>query len=194
MIRRAALASVLLLALSTAAVSAGEPPVVQMVGTSSFNPAQLQVPVGGGVIWDNDSGFTHTTTANKFGFWNRAVSPGAETQVAMSRSGTWAYLCTIHPNMTGKIKVRPTASPLSGTTATNFVIRYASVNPSSGFVQDIQRRKGSNPFKQWRYGLSAQTTNWMPASAGTWQFRARYRKTSNGATTGWSQPLTVVVN
>jgi hypothetical protein len=95
--------------------------------------------------------------------------------------------------MTGKVKIRMSSSPSSGTIATNFVLRVAALDAQAGFKHDIQRRKGSKPFMSFA-STSNQTVPWTPTSSGTWQFRARYRKTSSGAATGWSQPLTIVVN
>jgi len=193
MVHRAAVASILVFVLSIGSVSAGGSPVVQMLA-SSFSPSNLKLLVGETVTWDNNSGLGHTTTADRFSQWDRFVGNGADTDVMFARAGAFPYHCEIHANMTGTIKVRPTSSPSPGTVSTTFVIRVATASPPAGFVEDIQRRKGSNPFRKWKYGITAQTTTWAPESAGTWQFRARYRKTSTGAATGWSQPLTVQVN
>ena len=192
MIRRAALASVLLIVLSTASVSAGGSPIVQMQ-SSSFSPAGLNVVVGETVTWNNNSGLTHTTTADRFNQWDRTVSNNFQTDVLFARAGNWTYHCEIHAGMTGKVKVRPTASPSSGTTMTLFFIRAATVNPPTGFVMDIQRRKPGGVFKLWRT-TSGQGASTTLGTAGTWQFRARTRKTSNDRATGWGSVLAVVVN
>src|SRR5687768_15601904 len=122
MVHRAALASILVFVLSIGSVSAGGSSVVQMQ-SSSFNPSTISIVVGGTVTWNNNSGTLHTTTANKFSHWDRNVSNGSDTDVLLARAGTWAYHCEIHSGMTGKVKVRPTASPSSGTTTTLFFIR-----------------------------------------------------------------------
>jgi plastocyanin len=194
MISRAALASAALLLLSTASVSAGVPPVVEMKN-NFYDPTLQKIVVGDSVTWHNGSGQTHTTTADLFGtpFWDRTVLNGDSTDVGFQHAGTWNYHCEIHSGMQGKVKVKPTASPSSGTTATVFTIRVAWVVAPSGFIQDIQRRKHGKTWKPWT-STAGQTVQWTPGSTGTWEFRARYRNTSNGTATGWSQRLTVNVS
>ena len=194
MIRRAAFASGVLLVLSTASVSAGVPTAVSMTNSNTFDPATVKVALSDSVDWHNISGVNHTTTANLFNWWDLTIAPGNSNQVAFHHAGTWAYHCEIHAGMTGKVKVPMSAAPSSGPAGTMFTLTVATDAIPSGFVEDIQRRKGGGTFKVWRSGLTTETTEWTPSRAGSWQFRARLRKTSNGVHTGWGATLTVQVN
>ena len=194
MLHRAALASVLLLVLSTAGVSAGQAPTVEMFNYG-FSPTTTKFAVGDNVRWHNGSDETHTATSDLFNIFNRTVAPGGTSTYALiARAGSYAYHCEIHPEMRGRVKASMLAQPFSGSTDTTFVLRVATVPIGAGFVEDIQRRKqGSGTWRLWRT-TSNQTVNWTPGKLGAWQFRARLRKTSNGQATGWSSVIAISVN
>lgn len=193
MVRCAALASMVLLLLSTASVSAGVPQTVEMKN-NFFDPAVVKIPVGDSVTWHNGSGQMHTTTADLFGRWSVTLNNNAQVALAFDHAGTWAYHCEIHEGMRGKVKTRPSITPAAGNTSTVFEVRVAWLNADAGFIHDIQRRKLGKTFRTVT-STTGQTIPWTFSNPGTYQFRARYRKTSgNGAATGWSQPVTVVVN
>ena len=193
MVRRAALAAVLLLVFSTATASAGSAPTVEMFNYG-FSPTTTKFAVGDNVRWHNGSDLTHTATSNLFNIFDRTVAPGGTSNFALiARAGAYAYHCEIHPEMQGTIKAHMLASAYSGTTATTFVLRVATVALPAGFVEDIQRRRqGPGTWKLWRT-TSNQTVNWTPGTLGAWQFRARLRKTSNNKATGWSSVIAISV-
>ena len=182
------------LMLSTAGVASAATVTVEMK-SNFFDPATKTTALGNSVQWHNGSFSDHTATANKFGLWNQFVNSGGNTSppVTFSRAGAYGYHCAIHSGMTGTIKVRMRASPTSGTLSTSFTIRVANVNAATGFVYDIQRRKAGGTFSLWRT-TSAQTRAFTASSKGTWEFRGRYRRTSDGMATGYSPILTVTVN
>jgi plastocyanin len=192
MIRRAAFAAALLLLLSSASVSAATRTVE--IDNFAYDPTPLKVTIGDSVRWHNGDSADHTATANLFNSFDKFVASGAtSTSVPFARAGSFGYHCTIHAGMNGRVKVRMTISPSTGTTATTFVIAVATVSLPSGFVEDIQRRKATGTFTTWK-SITTKTTTWSPASTGTWQFRARLRKTSNNQATGWSPVKSVEVN
>lgn len=192
MIRRAALASVALLLLSTGTASAGVPAKTVSIPNLSFDPATVKVTIGDQVRWSNSDNLTHTTTANFLNWWNRTLGPGDATDVTHARGGTFAYRCTIHPSMTGKVKVRPFMDPPSGNTLDTFVLHVATLDAQAGFIEDVQRRKGSKPFKFFDSTEATQVVVHF-SNPGTYQFRSRLRRTSDGLHTGWSAPITVQV-
>ena len=98
----------------------------------------------------------------------------------------------IHAFMTGTVKVPIRVSPTSGTTATTFTITLASAT-QSGFTYDIQRKVGSGSFATWRTGVTTRTFTFR-GSAGTYAFRSRLHRTSNGATSGYSPAKTITVS
>lgn len=73
-------------------------------GQSSFNPADVTVPVNGTVAWSNNDSIEHHPTADD-GSWNVDLGPGGGGQMSFKTAGTFSYHCSIHPNMTGVITV-----------------------------------------------------------------------------------------
>ncbi|WP_328678113.1 cupredoxin domain-containing protein [Streptomyces sp. NBC_00322] len=73
----------------------------------TFIPAKLQVRPGTKVIVENQDSVTHTLTATgdkKFDTGD--IDPGeTATFIAPSTSGSYPYICTIHPNMKGTLTV-----------------------------------------------------------------------------------------
>ena len=191
---RLALVTALAVTLSTASVVSAATFTVEMKNFA-FDPARRTIALGDSVQWHNGSFSDHTSTANLFNLWHRNVASGGNTSlpVTFSRAGRFAYHCEIHGSMRGSVKVRMRASPSSGTLATDFTIRVANVNAATGFRYDIQQRKQGNSFALWR-SITAQTTVFEPTSKGTWEFRARYKRTNDGVATGYSPILKITVN
>jgi plastocyanin len=70
----------------------------------AFSPATLKARVGQQVTWTNSQGVAHTVTANG-GAFNHPMSSGATFSFTLTKAGTLAYHCTIHPSMRGTIVV-----------------------------------------------------------------------------------------
>lgn len=70
----------------------------------AYKPATLQVAKGTTVSFANDSNTTHTAT-RKGSFTTGRIKPGKAVAIRFSQKGTFAYHCTIHPFMRGKIVV-----------------------------------------------------------------------------------------
>jgi hypothetical protein len=87
-------------------------------------------------------------------------------------------------------------SPARGTSATTFTVTWASATAPSGYVYDIQiKRPGTTSFVSWKMGQTARLTTFTPdRGAGTYGFRARLRKTSNGRASGYSPVKSISVN
>ena len=69
-----------------------------------FRPRNLTIPRGTVVRWVNRGNRTHTTTSNT-SLWNHSLAPGETFRRRYRRMGSFAYHCTIHPQMTGTITV-----------------------------------------------------------------------------------------
>ncbi len=69
-----------------------------------FKPATLTVARGSRVRFSNTSGRTHTATRNG-SFDTGRIKSGRAASVTFNRRGTFAYHCSIHPFMKGKIVV-----------------------------------------------------------------------------------------
>ena len=193
MIRRAAIAAMFLMLLSTASVSAATKTV--QVFNFGYNPSPTKVKLGTIVTWHNGTAATtHTSTADLFGLWSEGMSPGTTSDpVAFKQAGSFAYHCTVHASMHGKVNVRMKATPTTGTLTTTYVIRFATINAPSGFIYDVQRRKHGTTYAPW-VSTTAQTLNFTAPSKGKWEFHSRLRRTSDNVATGYSPMLTVTVN
>jgi plastocyanin len=70
----------------------------------TFTPGTVTVAVGDTVTWQNDDTNGHTATSDG-NFDTGAIAPGADAAVTFDTAGTFGYICTIHPNMTGTVVV-----------------------------------------------------------------------------------------
>jgi len=70
----------------------------------SFSPSPVTVEPGTQVRWQNNGPSPHTTTAA--GLWDSGAVPvnGTFTRT-FSATGTFNYVCTLHPGMAGQIVV-----------------------------------------------------------------------------------------
>jgi plastocyanin len=85
------------------AAQASRAPTV-VVNHFAFHPATLTVAKGTRVTFANTSGVTHTAT-RAGSFDTGRIKPGGSVGVRFKQRGTFAYHCTIHPFMHGKIVV-----------------------------------------------------------------------------------------
>jgi plastocyanin len=70
----------------------------------AFQPGTLRIAKGTRVTFENESGVAHTATRNG-SFDTGRIAPGKSAVVRFNHTGTFAYHCTIHPFMHGKIVV-----------------------------------------------------------------------------------------
>jgi plastocyanin len=72
----------------------------------AFSPATVGAKVGQKVKWEHqDPGVTHTVTAMDGSFRSGRLEEGDEFTHIFSRAGTFAYRCSLHASMRGRIKV-----------------------------------------------------------------------------------------
>ena len=74
----------------------------------SFQPASTQVKVGDTVTWTNDESVGHDVTADDGSFKSGpsgGMQQGDKFEHKFDKAGTFAYKCTVHPNMTGTVQV-----------------------------------------------------------------------------------------
>jgi plastocyanin len=82
--------------------------ITGMSGSSSYSPNPATVRVGQTVAWRNADTTTHTATANAGTFDTGNIAPGAtSTAITVTASGSFGYLCTLHPSMVGTLTVTP---------------------------------------------------------------------------------------
>jgi plastocyanin len=71
----------------------------------AFKPAELTVPLGASVGFVNNGVAPHTATARDGSFDTDIVRSGSTQHVTFATPGTFAFYCTIHPDMTGTVFV-----------------------------------------------------------------------------------------
>ncbi len=71
-----------------------------------FAPATLDAKAGAKVTITNNDSTTHTATADGGAFDTGDLDPGASKTITLSKPGTYAYHCQIHPFMKATIAVK----------------------------------------------------------------------------------------
>ena len=67
----------------------------------AFAPATVTIQVGDSVTWTNEDSTPHTATAGDGSFDTGQLANGDSEAVTFDTAGTFAYVCSIHPQMTG---------------------------------------------------------------------------------------------
>ena len=93
----------------------GSQPVPVGAGTSHvilinkfiFQPDVLTVAAGEMVEWKNAGIVPHTATSTDGKtFDSGQIQTGASWRITLKKPGTFEYICTLHPNMKGRLIVR----------------------------------------------------------------------------------------
>jgi plastocyanin len=71
----------------------------------AFRPATLDARAGDTVVFANDGRAPHTATARGGAFDTGTIAAGGRRSVRLGTAGTYAFFCTIHPEMTGTVRV-----------------------------------------------------------------------------------------
>ena len=108
-----ALPVVLVLALSAVVVlnptrvKAGESSAAEVrVDNFTFGPETLTVPVNSTVTWVNKDDIPHVIASTNGVFKSKALDTDQRFSYSFTKAGTYAYYCSIHPKMVGKIVVQ----------------------------------------------------------------------------------------
>ncbi|CAN5730547.1 hypothetical protein BH24CHL8_BH24CHL8_08440 [soil metagenome] len=163
---------------------------IKALSNDTFSPSVLTVYQGNLVKWINRGGY-HDVDVNKPSSYI-ATSPRGTTGLIASKTvvaGTFPFICSVHvPDMTGKLKVKPSLSR-SGSTVT---VRLGPV--TSSFRHSIQRRPGSSgTWTSSSTTSGADSKAFRSLSSGTWQFRAKLVRVSNDSTSGYSPIVSISV-
>jgi plastocyanin len=76
----------------------------------AFLPARIEVSPGTRLVWTNEDSDAHTVTTDRPGFSSQALDTGQAYTKVLTKAGTFAYHCTIHPFMHGTVIVAETAT------------------------------------------------------------------------------------
>jgi plastocyanin len=99
---------------------------VVTIADFAFSPQTITINAGDRVTWTNSDQIAHTATARSGAFDTGNIAAGGSRTVRFTVPGTYRYICTPHPTMTGTIRVR--AATGGGTTlpATDAVVSLPS--------------------------------------------------------------------
>ena len=75
------------------------------MGDNFFKPAKLRVKPGTTVTWTNNGNNPHNATADNGSFRTGNLNAGQSRSATLRRLGKYPYVCTIHPGMSGVLKV-----------------------------------------------------------------------------------------
>jgi amicyanin len=81
-----------------------------------YAPATITVPPGTKVTWTNTGEQPHTVTAlstDPASFDSGVLNHGQTFSFTFEKPGTYDYVCTLHPFMTGKVIVDTNAPPIA---------------------------------------------------------------------------------
>jgi len=107
----AALMLLAMLGLRNELASAGTAPRLQRapktvrIANFEFHPGTLTIARGTKVRFHNASRITHTAT-DRGAFNTGRIAPGTSISIRFNNAGTFAFHCSIHPFMHGKIVVQ----------------------------------------------------------------------------------------
>lgn len=73
-----------------------------VVDDMAYSPAAVTVPAGTTVTWAFEDGMGHDIVGDGF---ESDMLTDATFSHTFTEPGTYEYLCSLHPNMTGKVKV-----------------------------------------------------------------------------------------
>jgi plastocyanin len=71
----------------------------------TYNPDPVTIEEGGKVIWQNEDSAPHTATAEDGSFDTGTLEEGKLGSESFKQPGTYAYICSIHPEMEGTVEV-----------------------------------------------------------------------------------------
>lgn len=72
----------------------------------TYLPAEITAAVGDTIEWVNRDILDHTATARN-GDWNVKIAAGEVKQMRLERVGAVDYYCIYHPNMMGRVLIKP---------------------------------------------------------------------------------------
>jgi plastocyanin len=157
----------------SARAAAGDP--ADTISDFKFTPGSITVHVGDTVTWTNNGPTDHTATANDGSFNTGTLKKGQSASHTFTKTGTFAYICSIHPFMKGTIVVDASTS---------------SSTPSSGSSGSGGSTSGSTGTGAGTSGSSGATGG-TGSSSGTTGTSASGAGSPSAGASGSSAPLPV---
>ena len=98
-------------ALAEDANNAGTVPAATVsMDHNTFIPGEITVVPGTTVTWVNNEAMPHNVADSNKGFRSKTLVKDDRFSFTFTTAGEYDYLCLIHPNMKGKVIVKPGAS------------------------------------------------------------------------------------
>ncbi len=82
----------------------------------AFSPATVTIQVGDTVTWTNNDSTAHTATSGDNSIATGNIATGESASVTFIAAGSYAYVCSIHPQMAGTVVVQGAATSAAPTT------------------------------------------------------------------------------
>jgi len=178
---------------SSTPTAVAAPAPVSML-SMSYSPSPVIVAQGRSVTWTNTSGAPHTATSFQGFFTTPELGNGESATRVFSHAGTFRYFCTVHgTSMSGSVIVKLRA-PVAA--ANGFTLRWSAVGSSlTNRRFDVQKMApGTSTWTLLKSNTTTRSAFLNPSRNGTWKYRARTEKVSNGASSGWSPVKSVTVS
>jgi LPXTG-motif cell wall-anchored protein len=126
----------------------------------AFRSSSITVHAGQTVTWANAGPSAHTATGN--GFDTGVLKKGASASHRFTTAGTFSYVCSIHPQMKGTVRVLAAVSPAPAATPTRAApkasVRAGAPTPAASTKTAPELpRTGSSPWPAALVGLAAFT-------------------------------------
>jgi plastocyanin len=166
------------------------------ISDGGFTPGDVTVPMGSVVRWTNNGTANHTVVAKKMALFNSGtLNPGDTFVFVFTQAGTYSYRDSLNGALQGAVKVAPTADPPTGGVTTTFTIKWSADLAPDGYSYDAQIKRPGGTWTNWKTNQNGMKTTFVPDSGvGKYTFRARYVRDSDGAASGWSPGVQIVVS
>jgi len=167
---------------------------VQATGTA-FDPHGRWARQGATVKWSFQGPGVHgvedSSGMNLFRSGRQAAS--SVFAFRFTAAGHYPYADPNDRSIAGTIRIPLDIRPGSGRQTRPFDVIWASGPLPGGFVEDVQVRRPGASYVDWLIGQTRRSATFTPdGGTGTYVFRARLRRLSNGAHSQYSaRPITV---
>jgi plastocyanin len=76
-----------------------------IINQLEYSPAEIEAKKGDKIEWVNQDILAHTATVR--GDWDVMIAAKLKASLILKKTGTAEYYCRFHPNMRGRIRVKP---------------------------------------------------------------------------------------
>ena len=96
----------------------------------AFSPRTVEIRAGDSVTWTNRDSVEHTATARNGSFDSGLLADGESASIRFRVPGTYRYICTPHPQMTGTVVVRSAGAGIVPPNTATVTAGEATVAPA----------------------------------------------------------------